>query len=270
MNEDKSKDGLSLEAPSIGWTLKHGIRAIWDALGLVCAASLTLFAALSLPLSLLAAAVRAQGYKSLMTVCFSMALFLFIVPPLFGGICWLAHKVFARDEPSYVDLWKGYHRLFLSAVALGAIQLLVAAVLLANIAFYLSRSSLPLLLLSILFAYGLLFWWMNCIYHWPLLVANEAGEVCRDDGSRPGLFSVFRNGFLATVSAPGYTFVLTLFLAATMSLLTVSGLGLALLGGGLVAFFSTQATRDQLVRFGVLPAEPDLDADVIDEVWKLK
>src|SRR5690349_12240296 len=39
--------------PRLGRTLKHGTRTAWDSLGFVCAASLTLFASLCIPVTLL-------------------------------------------------------------------------------------------------------------------------------------------------------------------------------------------------------------------------
>jgi len=251
--------------PRLGRTLRFGFRTAWDSLGFVCATSLTLFAALCVPATLLTV-VRIRG----LAIAAALAAYLLLVPPLYGGICWLAHKVFEHDEPSYADLWRGFRSLYTKALALGALQLLVNAVLVANIVFYLSRPSFVFLLLAIGFAYGLLFWWTNQVYHWPLLVAISTGLIRRDDGQTPGLSAVLRNGFVLTVSAPGYTFALLLLLSVIAIPLTISGVGLALLAPGIAAFLTTQAARDQLVRFGVLDAQPDPDEPIGDERWRME
>ena len=55
---------------------------------------------------------------------------------------------------------------------------------------------------------------------------------------------------------------------AVTALLLISGVGMALLWGGFTVFLSTQATRDQLVRFGVIPP-PDPEALAVDEGWRV-
>lgn len=254
-------------------TLQFGIRAAWEALGLVCAASLTLFAALTLPFILLwCVRVERQNGSSALAWLFaagSFLLILLIVPPLYGGLCWLVHRVLTHDEPAYTDLWRGAARLYGRAVALGAIQIGVTGILTANLLFYLSRGRFGFLLLAVGFFYLLLFWFMNALYHWPLLIACEADLLRREDSSKSGLSAVFRNGLVLTVSAPGYTFLLLFVLVLLAVPLLLSGVGCALVLPGLKAFLMTQATRDQLVRFGILPAPPDPDEDVADDVWKL-
>lgn len=262
---EQQQDAPAIPPARLGRTLRFGFRAAWDSLGFVCAASLTLFAALCIPLTLLGVS-RMRG----IAVLLGGITYLLLVPPIYAGICWLVHKVFERDEPSYADLWRGMRLLYPKALALGAIQLLVTTVLAANILFYLSRGSFVFLLLAIGFSYLLLFWQMNTVYHWPLLVAGTAGLIRREDGSEPGLGATLRNGLLMTVSGPGYTFALLVLLAILLVPLTISGVGLALLAPGLAAFLTTQATRDQLVRFGVIPPTPDPDEPVTDERWHVQ
>jgi hypothetical protein len=111
---------------------------------------------------------------------------------------------------------------------------------------------------------------MNALYHWPLLVAGEAGILCRDDGRAPGLRTVLRNGFLLSAGAPGYTLLIGAVLAVVAAPLVFSGVGMALVLPALVVFATTQAARDHLVRFGALPPPPDPDEPVLDEVWRLR
>jgi len=254
----------------LGRTLRFAVRAAWDALGFVCAMSLTLFVFLALPVAvaLRPGGLAAPGERAGWAVAGSV-LFLALLPPLYAGACFLTHRILTHDEPSYLDLWRGAARLYGRAVLLGTVQTLVTAILVANVVFYLRFNSFPFLLLAVVFFYLLLFWWMNGLYHWPLLVAGEVGVLRREDGGRPGLRAVFRNGFLLAFSAPGFTFALLLIIIAVFIPLALSGVGMALLSVGLFAFLTTQATRDQLVRFGVLPPPPDPDAPVEDEGWKV-
>jgi hypothetical protein len=249
----------------LGRTLRIGFRAAWDSLGFVVASSLSLFAVLCVPLTLIGAA-RMRGVAAVL----GGIAYLLLVPPVYAGVCWLVHKVFEHDEPSYSDLWHGVRRLYIKAVALGTLQLLVTTVLAANILFYLSRGSFAFLLLAIGFGYLLLFWQMNTVYQWPLLIAGSAGLIRREDGSEPGIGATLRNGLMMTASAPAYTLALLLLLTILLIPLTVSGVGLALLAPGLAAFLTTQATRDHLVRFNVIPAPPDPDDPITDERWHVQ
>jgi hypothetical protein len=258
-------------SPILRKTLKRALRAAWDALGYVCAISLTLFVFLSLPLvTALKLGVSPAREWQIGGLVLALLLALALLPPLYAGACFLTHRILTSDEPSYLHLWSGFGRLYKRAALLGAAQMLGTLILLANTLFYLSRGSFFFLTLGVAFLYLLAFWWMNCLYHWPLLVAGEVGILKREDGGKPRLPAVFRNGFLLALSAPGFTFILLLIIMAVGIPLALSGVGMALLGGGLTAFLTTQATRDQLVRFDVLPPPPDPDMPVIDEGWKIQ
>lgn len=199
-----------------------------------------------------------------------VALYLLTVPPVYAGVCWLTHLIIERDEPSYAEIWRGATRMYGRAVALGAIHLVVTLVLLGNAAFYLRTGGFIFILLAVLFLYALLFWGMNLFYHWPLFIAIEGGILKRDDGGKPGLRSVFRNGFLLAFSAPAFTFILVAVIMAVSIPLIISGAGLALIAPGFIAFLSTQATRDQLVRFHILPEPPDPDEPIEDTAWRVR
>jgi uncharacterized membrane protein YesL len=252
---------------SSGATVRRGVRAAWDALGLVCAASATVFASLALPpmVGLRLGALLRTGWVP--GVLAAVAL-VFVAPPLYAGACVLAHRAMEHDSPSYGTLWEGARRLYGRSVALGAVEALVALLLAANTAFYLTRHGLAWRVAGVFFVYLLLFWLTTCLYHWPLLVAGHVGLIRRDDGGTPGVVAVLRNAFLLAASAPGYSVALAAAALLANAVLAASGVGLVLLSAGATAFLSTQATRDQLVRFGVMPPPPDLDAPAEDH-WRL-
>lgn len=250
-----------------GRTLKYGLRAAWDSLGFVCAISLTVFTIAMLPAT---AVIEALHAGSVVVLVGAVLVWLMSVPPLFGGACYLVHRILSLDEPSYLHLWQGAMKMWGKSVLLGMTQAFVLGVLWANMLFYLHLGTPLFIVLAVTVFYLLLFWGMNCLYHWPLLVAGEVGILTRQDGGRSGLWAVFRNGFLLTFSSPGFTFCLLLVIMALGTLLFLSGVGAALLLTGLFAFLITQAVRDQLVRFGVLPPPPDPDEPVPDEAWTLR
>jgi hypothetical protein len=259
-----------LPPPKAGRTLKFGIRAAWDALGFVCAMSLTIFLTAIPSIGLLVKGLFVTTLSRLVT-CFPAAvLYLLTVPPVYAGVCWLTHLIIERDEPSYAEIWRGATRMYGRAVALGAIHLVGTLVLVGNTLFYLRLGGFVFILLAVLFLYALLFWGMNLFYHWPLLIAMEAGILKRDDGGQPGLRSVFRNGFLLAFSAPAFTFILVAVIMAMSIPLIISGAGLALIAPGFIAFLTTQATRDQLVRFHLLPEPPDPDEPIEDTAWRVR
>ena len=104
----------------------------------------------------------------------------------------------------------------------------------------------------------------------PLLVAAYNGQIMRPDGGPPRLSAVFRNGFVMALSNPLYSFVLLAVLAPLGTLLLISGVGAALLGAGTLALVSTRATRDHLIRFGLLPPDQDPDESIRDDAWRMR
>jgi hypothetical protein len=248
-------------------TLKFALRGAWDYLGFVCAISLTVFAVAILAGVAVVEALRAGHIAILVTAILAG---MGIVPPFFAGACYLVHRILSSDEPSYWHLWHGAIRMWGRSVVLFVVQILVLGLLWVNMLLYLHMGTFLGLLMGVTVFYGMLFWGMNCLYHWPLLVAGEVGILTCEDGRHSGLGSVFRNGFLLAFSAPGFTFCILVAIMGFSALLFLSGVGMVLLWIGLLAFLTTQATRDQLVRFGVIPPPPDPDEPVPDEGWTLR
>lgn len=192
-----------------------------------------------------------------------------ILAPLLAGVCWLANVFIEHDEPSYLDLWRGARRMYGRAVALGAIQGGVKSIILVNIAFYLTRGSFFFLLLAVVFVYVFVFWMMQMVYHYPLLVAAEWGLLKREDEGRTPISAILRNALVLSVASPGYSFGIVALLSVFAVPCVISGAGLALILPGFSAFITVQATRDQLVRYGHLAPPPDLDEPIPDERWRV-
>jgi hypothetical protein len=244
----------------LGRTIGLAVRTSWDALGLVCLVSLTLFAAAIVPVYLfwrfgLSASIPVR----LVGIGVGLLAGVLVLAPLFAGACWLANVFIEHDEPSYADLWHGARRLYGRAVLLGLVQAAVKTVLLLNLAFYLSRGSFVFTLLGVFFLYLLGFWTMQVAYHFPLLVAAERGLLKREEEGKTPITSIL-----------AYSFGLMAVLVVLAIPCLVSGAGMALIFPGFAAFLIMQATRDQLVRFGHLPPPPDPDEPISDERWRVR
>jgi hypothetical protein len=257
----KGESQSEFARPKLGvWrTLRFAVREAWDVLGLVCAASFTLF---------LGAA--ACVFLSLTWVPAGLVAAVLLMSPLFTGTCYLAHRVYQHDEPGYFNLWEGFRRLYLRSVTVGAVQLFVFIVLIANLAFYGQRQGFGFLLASIVIWYLIAYWLVNALYHYPLLIAADQGVLKREEGGPPRVRTTFRNAFVLAMSAPGYSLAILVAVILITIPLFISAVGMALVGTALPAFIATRATRDQLIRHGLLPPDPDPDEPAVDEVWKMR
>jgi hypothetical protein len=153
---------------------------------------------------------------------------------------------------------------------MAGLQALGFLVLLANIAFYGQRTGFGFLLATILAWYLMAFWLINCLYHYPLLVAADEGIIRREDGGRPRIRAIIRNAFVLAIAAPGYSLAIVAALILITVPLFISAVGMALVGMALPAFVAMRAGRDQLIRHGLIPPDPDPDEPAGDEVWKMR
>ena len=240
-------------------TIRFAVREAWDVLGLLCAVSFTVFLCSALPI-----------YLSLQSILLGVIAGCLLAAPLFAGACYVAHRVYERDEPTYLNLWQGFRRFYLRAAALAAAESFVFALLAAHLVFYGARRGFGFVLASILIWYLIGFWAMNCLYHYPLLVAAMEGLVKREDHREVRLRAVLRNGFILAFSSPGYSLAILMVIILTTAPLVVSAVGMALIGCAFPAFLCTRATRDQLIRHGLVAPDPDPDEPVGDEVWKMR
>jgi uncharacterized membrane protein YesL len=251
-------------------TLKFGIRAVWDSLGLVCAVSLTMFVAFTIPVYLGYAISRIVTVPPMLSVIGAVAFWAMAISPIFGGCCYLAAKIIDHDEPGYADLWTGFARLYVRFALLGLIQISVAAALAVNILFYLRFGSPAWLILAVVFIYLLGFWMLNCQYHFPLIVSADFGWITLETVGPARLGAAFRNALVMVMASPGYSIGLLVTLIVVTAILAISGVGMAMLGAGLIGLLTIQATRDHLVRFGLIPQQPDPGDSAPNDAWRLK
>ena len=248
----------------LGRTLRRGLRAWWDHLGLACALSAfwTIVAGVTTGMVLQYASAPgapAMAAGAVVAVC--------ALAWATAGIHRAVFQAIEGDEPGAAWLFRLDAGITRQAVGLAAIQIVGVVGLALNIAFYLSLRSPVGIVLGVIFGYMLVLWLSACQYQWPLFTAGAMGIIRRDDGSRPRLGSVLRNAFLLTLAAPLYALALGAAVAAIVVPLTLTGVGLVLIVPGLAAFVTTQAVRDHMVRFGMLPP-PDEGGPVPDS-WRV-
>lgn len=201
------------------------------------------------------------------------AWFLLVMAPMYAGVALVAHRIIAHrvaplEPPAYADLWRGFRQLWLRAVLLALAELAGWGLLAGNLAFYLTRGGFGFLLAAALFVYLLAFWFVNVMYHWPLLVAAEEGlipvEECHGQARRARVLAALRNSLILSLGGPLPGFGIGAFLGLTGAALAASGIGLVFVLPGYTAVLAAQAAWDQLVRMGVVEPPPDPDAPVDD------
>jgi uncharacterized membrane protein YesL len=186
-----------------------------------------------------------------------------------AGAFFVAHLVSTYDEVSYADMWRGAKRMFGPATRLGLIQCGVLSVLAVNLWFYANVGHLIGGVAALLCLYALLAWGMMAVYHFPLLVAQEAGLFDEPNRrARRGARAVLRRAFFLAFGSPLFSAGL-LAIALAFSALVVATVALIpLLWLGVVAMLTTQATRALLVQYGVLPS-PVQEEAVPDEKFRI-
>lgn len=237
----------------LGIALKLGFRDTYDYLGsLVLAGSVASFltaAAVAGANSLvLKTALRLPGFLPALILAFVAALSLILVGgPLSGGLFRFAQKAAARKEPELFDFAWGFRAGFAPSLKLASVQVLGSLALAGNCAFYLAQHNLPLMALGASFGYLLVFWCAAMLYQWPLL----------QEGA--GVKTAIRKSALLVLDNVPFTLGILLVAVTVVVLCGVSVIGIVLLLPGALAMLTTQATRELLRKYGLLPPDPTLD-----------
>lgn len=248
----------------IGIGLRLGFRDTYDYLGSVLVMSF-LFAVLAgagltAGQSLGVALFRSlPGFLPLvLTVLLACAGLALVGGPMAAGMSRFARKAAAREEPELFDLSWGFRHALGRSMGLAGVQVFGAVLLLGNGAFYLSQRSLPFLVLGVSMGYLALFWLAAALYQWPLLIEQQL-SVSR---------TVKKSALLVLDNVP-FTAALTLVVLALTAVLWVSVVGAVLVWGGALAMLTTQATRELLRKYELLPPDPTLDP-IADETHELR
>jgi uncharacterized membrane protein YesL len=161
-----------------------------------------------------------------------------------GGLTQIAA---GPDVPRFAVFRSAAHRHWRRALACTAISLAVTVLLAANAYFYLFFGTGWLRFATILWLYGLLFWFSLHIYLVPLLV--HLGD--------PQVFDLYRRAAFITLGHPGYTVLLALALLAFGFAMVVFVPVYVLVGGALTSLVQATALREIRRRHGDLPADAE-------------
>lgn len=168
--------------------------------------------------------------------------------PLTAGLFRFARRAAAREEPELFDLAWGFRHALGRSLALGGVQVFGTLLLAGNCLFYLAQRHLLLMALGASLSYLLLFWLGMLLYQWPILLEQGTGALA----------AVRKSALLVLDNAP-FTFGLLLAAAVLTAVLGVTVVGVVLILPGALAMLTTQATRELLRKYGLLPPDPTLD-----------
>ncbi len=221
--------------PSAWRSFRRAVGITYDYLGTSLAASFASFLlvvgalVLATPLSL---AIGPAG------LALAAVLALLILAADTAGLFHLAGKLLARDDPSVLDVWAGirqgggdFLRIILLDAALGG-------VLVANLAFYLSRPSPVAKLVAVPVLYALGFLLLVLLYQPALAHRQRTGPVL-----------ALRRGALLVLDNPAYTALLGLLAGAVTVGCVVAVLPLALIWPAFMATLSMAAVEDLLRKY---------------------
>lgn len=260
MNTTESSHTISPSySPNALRAVWSGVRLTWDRLGLVLAISLTGSLAVMVLLAvwmLLGRVFPTVG--SLLGFAFALML----VPPLFTGACHTVYLALLPDEHSYADFWRGVRQHYWLSLQLGFLQSFVLLLLGVNIGFYLAWRSPFAVFALVASLYALLLWLMMMLYQYPALVAQEAGLFDEPERkAKRGVLAVLRRSLFLTLGSPLYTFLVLVCLILLTLLSLVTAVLFVAVWGGLLAFVQTSATRELLMKYGILPLPTPLPPD---------
>ncbi len=174
--------------------------------------------------------------------------------PLTAGLYYYCRRACAREEPALTDLVWAFRAGLRPALLLGGLHGFALVVAGGSCLFYLAANH-PLAMLGAAVAlYVFCFTLLMGVYAWPVLVEPSAMP-------NPSGLVALRKGALLALDNPGYTLRLVLVLAPLVAACWISVAGAVVLMPAGMAFLATQATRELLRRYKMLPEDPTLMPD---------
>lgn len=146
------------------------------------------------------------------------------------------------DRSYYFDGFRTYWR---QAVALSALGMIVLALLLLNLLFYLNQGTTMLRALAALCTYLILFWISVLFYVYPMLVGLE----------KPSVWGALRSAVLIAAANPLYSIVLVLLAGALTGFNVALPILLLFIWPALMILLGEHGVRYVLIRVGVLKEE---------------
>jgi len=239
--------------PGLKKSLKRGFQDAYDRLGGVLGVSLLCFVAFFLPFSL---GYQATGVWKGTAGAVSLGLLvgLLIAAPTIAGTYVWARNVASYNDPSLMDLAEGFRKWLLKSWKLAFADLLITLIVLVNLVFYLRFPALPVKVVGIIWGYGACFWALSLIYHFPIMVEQDAG-----------ILKVWKRSALLTLDNLPFTMVIFFVIIFITTILVATVFGWVVLGMGTISLLQTHALRELFRKYGLIEPEPELPA--VDN-WK--
>jgi uncharacterized membrane protein YesL len=162
-------------------------------------------------------------------------------PAATAGLFHLGRKIADHEAVGIRDFFEGFRRHFSPALRAGALSLLLAVVLWVNIDFYShlgGRAAVPGTLLAAVMVWIALFLLLIHAHLFPLIVSGERSTR-----------QAFRKAALLTLDNPGYTIGLTVQAISVAALCVLTGAGLILALGSLLAVLLSTGHRELLKKY---------------------
>ena len=166
----------------------------------------------------------------------------------------LAREAVGPDVPRRAAFWDGLRARWRLGLACGAVSLLVTLAIVFNVAFYATRTEGLLRLTTILWLYGLWFWFGMHVYLVPLLHHLQ----------EPRLLDLYRRAALITLGQAVPTLLLVLLILLFGAVTIVFLPAYALVAAAFVALAQAHAFREVRRRLGDLSVA---DADQEKRAW---
>ena len=158
--------------------------------------------------------------------------------PATAGVYYVTHRIARERRVYFSDFIQGMRRYFFKSLLLLLANLLILALLITNILFYIYNPRLPSILryAAIIWFYGLFLWLEMQLYVLPLLMEQ----------SNKSILIVLRNAVLLVMSDPLYSTILLVLLLAIALLSAFLTLPIFFLDCSLVSVVANKALVERL------------------------
>ncbi len=158
------------------------------------------------------------------------------LPAATGALFYITNRIADGRAASFSDFKHGFRTYFRQSSVLGALNLLVFLVVVANLRFYGRYTGIGFRLIQIGLMYVFAIWLLMQLYIFPLLLAQET----------PSLRTASRNALVLVLRHPIFTFVVGIVAVAVILLSAVLTLPVVVLTTSTLALLGNRAVRTLL------------------------
>jgi uncharacterized membrane protein YesL len=237
-------------------TLKKWIGNSYEFLGLVLVCSFVWFGMFLVGMAAITK-VCLHMHPAVMFAVIS-GFYVLVLAPLAAGVYATAKKMITHDDPSPLDIFRGFKEFLVPGWLLGLSQVFITVLLAANAWFYVTRPNIVFKALGVLGIYAIILWVLSAIYHFPVLIEQ-----------RPSTLKILKRGFLLTLDNAAFTLGMFFAIILLTCFCAVTFLPLPLLWLGMVSILQTRALRALFVKYEMLPPEREYSPDDKNDSFKL-